>query len=254
MRTQLPPKAPNFWHVYCGQMAGWIKMPPGTEVGLSPGNSVLDGDPAPPIKKAQHLLCTCCARFLGGTCSPQIFCSCLLWTNGYMDQDATWYGGRPWPRPHCVRWGPSFPAPKRGPTGPTFQPMWSNGWMDQDTTWYVGRPWPRQCCVRWGSSSLYPKGHSSPPALFGPLCSGTVAHLSCCWALVDSRCRNHRFFYSVCVSAMPSVLLHCWLGVSKSTRPVKKLSDQVLAWLPVYSNVKIICIWSSWCHCHLLLH
>jgi len=24
-----------------------------------------------------------------------------------MDQDATWYRGRPQPRPHCVRWGPS---------------------------------------------------------------------------------------------------------------------------------------------------
>jgi len=29
-------------HVYCGQMAGWIKMPLGTEVGLSAGDNVLD--------------------------------------------------------------------------------------------------------------------------------------------------------------------------------------------------------------------
>jgi len=29
-------------------MAGWIKMPLGTEVGLCPGDIVLDGDPAPP--------------------------------------------------------------------------------------------------------------------------------------------------------------------------------------------------------------
>jgi len=33
--------------VYCGQMVGWIKMSLGTEVGLGPGNIVLDGDPAP---------------------------------------------------------------------------------------------------------------------------------------------------------------------------------------------------------------
>jgi len=33
----------------------------------------------------------------------------VLWPNGWMDQDATWYGGRPRPRPHCVRWGPSWP-------------------------------------------------------------------------------------------------------------------------------------------------
>jgi len=32
-------------HVSCGQTAGWIKMPLGVEVGLSPGHNVLDGDP-----------------------------------------------------------------------------------------------------------------------------------------------------------------------------------------------------------------
>ena len=31
----------------------------------------------------------------------------------------------------------------------------------------------------------------------------------------------------------------------------KKLSGEVLAWLFVSSDVQI-CIWSSWCHCHLL--
>ena len=35
-------------HVRSGQMAGWIKMPLGMEVGLGPGDSVLDGDPALP--------------------------------------------------------------------------------------------------------------------------------------------------------------------------------------------------------------
>ena len=34
-------------HVYCGQTAGWMKTPLGTEVNLSPGHIVLDGDPAP---------------------------------------------------------------------------------------------------------------------------------------------------------------------------------------------------------------
>ena len=31
---------------------------------------------------------------------------------------------------------------------------------------------------------------------------------------------------------------------------VKNLSDEVLAWLSVWSEVQMICIWSSWCHCH----
>ena len=40
-------------HVYCGQMAGWMKLVLGMEVGLSPGNFVLDGDPAPSPKRGQ---------------------------------------------------------------------------------------------------------------------------------------------------------------------------------------------------------
>jgi len=52
METQCPsPKRgryPKFSaHVYCGQTAGWIRMPLGTKVGLSPGDSVLDVDSAP---------------------------------------------------------------------------------------------------------------------------------------------------------------------------------------------------------------
>jgi len=86
--------APQFSaHVYCGQTAGCNKMPLDMEVGLSPGDFVLDGDPAPSAKR-------------GGA---PTFSLRLLWPNGCMDQDATWYGGRPRPTRHCVRWGPSSP-------------------------------------------------------------------------------------------------------------------------------------------------
>jgi len=34
----------------------------------------------------------------------------VLWSNGWMDQDVTWYVGRPRPRPHCVRRRPSSPS------------------------------------------------------------------------------------------------------------------------------------------------
>ena len=55
--TQLPcptkgGRAPRFLaHFYCGQTAGCIKMPLSMEVGLSPGDFVLDGDPAPSEKR-----------------------------------------------------------------------------------------------------------------------------------------------------------------------------------------------------------
>jgi len=47
------------------------------EVGLDPGYIVLDGDPAPLLKKGAE---------------PPIFGPFLLWTKGWMHQDATWYG------------------------------------------------------------------------------------------------------------------------------------------------------------------
>ena len=76
--------------VYYGQTVGWIKMKLGTEVGLGPGNIVLDGDPAsPPPKKKE------------GRAHSQISDPCLLWPNGWMDQDATWHEGRSQPRRLC---------------------------------------------------------------------------------------------------------------------------------------------------------
>jgi len=61
--------------MYCGQTVGWIRMPFGMEVGLIPGHIVLDGDPAPPE----------------GAQQPRpLFSPCLLYPNGWLDQDATW--------------------------------------------------------------------------------------------------------------------------------------------------------------------
>jgi len=56
MVTQLPlPQrgtAPQFSaHICRGQMAAWIKMSLGMELGLGQGDFVLDGDPAPPPQK-----------------------------------------------------------------------------------------------------------------------------------------------------------------------------------------------------------
>jgi len=58
-------------HFYCGQTAGCIKMPLGTEVGLGLRDIVLDGDPATPSLKGHR--------------PPPIFGQCPLWPNGWMD-------------------------------------------------------------------------------------------------------------------------------------------------------------------------
>jgi len=121
-------------YICCGQMAGWIKMPHGREVGLGPSDIVLDGDPAPLPKKGaeppQFVAPVYCSQTAGwikmalgmevnlspvhivldgdpallpkkGAQPPPIFGPCLLWPNSWIDRDATLYGGRPRPWPHC---------------------------------------------------------------------------------------------------------------------------------------------------------
>jgi len=130
------PSSPSYFsaHVCRGQMAGCTKMPLGMEV----DNFVLDRDPAPPQKR---------------DIASQIFGSCLLWPNGSVDQDATWYGSRTRPRWHCVRWGQApkqnkGAQPNKGTQPPIYSPclLWPNSWMHQDTTWYGGRPRPGRLC------------------------------------------------------------------------------------------------------------
>jgi len=58
-------------HVRCGQTAGYIEMPLGMEVGLDPGDFVLDGNQLP-LKGAQP--------------PPPIFGPYLLWPNGRPSQ------------------------------------------------------------------------------------------------------------------------------------------------------------------------
>jgi len=141
-------------HFYCGQTAGCIKMPLGMEVGLSPDNFVVDGDPAAPRLRDTVLdgdppkmplgmevfLGPGDIVFDGDPATPR------KRANSWMHQDAPWYGGRSQPRQLCGRWGPS-PSPQKGaePEPPILGPglLWSDGCMDQDATWYRGRPRPR---------------------------------------------------------------------------------------------------------------
>ena len=97
-------------HFYCGQTAGCIKMPIGMEVGLSPGDFVLHGNPS---RRFVCTLVTWCKKalykyssfpfFPKNGRSPPIFGSRLLWPNGCIGHDNTWYRGRHWSTRHCVR-------------------------------------------------------------------------------------------------------------------------------------------------------
>jgi len=49
-----------------------------------------------------------------------------LWPNGWMDQNATWYGSRPRPRQHCAKWGPSSPLLHKGAQQPPLYYVYSD--------------------------------------------------------------------------------------------------------------------------------
>ena len=157
-------------HVYCGQVAGWIQMPLGTEVGLSPGHIVVHGDQAHPQKAGLGPGDFVLDRVPKERSPSPIIGPFLLWSNGWMDQDATLYGGRPQPTRHCVRHGPSYPQ-KKGRTHPTqfLAHVYCGqvaGWMKTPLGTEVDLG-PGHNCTKRGPMQLQRKGHSSPP-LFGP--------------------------------------------------------------------------------------
>jgi len=142
-RGQSSPPPQFSAHVCCGQTAVWIKMPLDMEMqGFGPGHIVLDGDPAfPQLPK--------------GVESP-LFGPYLLWANGWMDQDATWYGVYVDLSPgHIVLDGDPAPPPK-GAQPPQFSAHVCCGqtvaWIKMSFATEVGLG-TGYTSVRWGSSS-----------------------------------------------------------------------------------------------------
>jgi len=94
----------------------------------------------------------------------------LLWLNGCIYHNTTWYEGRPRPRRHCIRWRPNSPPRNKGiARHPTFGPclLWPNVWMDQDATWYAEVNLGPGDVVLDGIPAPYPlKG--AQPQVFGP--------------------------------------------------------------------------------------
>jgi len=79
-----------------------------------------------------------------------------------MDQDATWYGGRYQPRPHCIRWGPAPPqkghcstrvqpttiVAKRLPISVSTEHLLHSSRQEVPIL-YNGRPFPKNCPFPW---------------------------------------------------------------------------------------------------------
>jgi len=95
---------------------------------------------------------------------PPIFGPCLLWRNGWVDQDATWYRARPRSKRYCVTCGPSSPSPKRARSPlPNFRSMSIVAKQLDGSRWHLGWRW---ALVQATLCSL-PQTGTEPP-IFGP--------------------------------------------------------------------------------------
>ena len=100
-------------HFYPGQTAECIKMPVGMEVGLSPGDFALDGNPAPASPQKG-----------GGLLSPPNFWPLSIAAkrlHGSRCHLVRRYSPRP--SRDCARWRPSSPPQKWGRASPNFRPI-----------------------------------------------------------------------------------------------------------------------------------
>jgi len=129
------------------------------EVGFGPSHIVLDGDPAPPHQKRET------------TPNFQSMSVVAKWLDG-----ATWYGGRPQPRRHCVRWEACSP-PKEGGTAPQFWPTCCGqtaAWIKVPLGTGVGLSTQATLCYMRTQLPLK-KGHTTPPPFSAPVCCGQTA-------------------------------------------------------------------------------
>ena len=145
-------------------------------VDLGPGHIVLDGDPAPLLRWGPSF-----SSPLG--VQPSMFGPCLLWPNGWMDHDATWYKRSPRSRQHCVRCGPH-------PKGAQPSPQFSAHACCGQTAGWIKMLLGREIDLSPGHIVFDgdPLERGTTPLFSAHVCCGqTVAHLSYCWALVTVR-------------------------------------------------------------------
>jgi len=83
--------------------------------------------------------------------------------------------------------------------------------------------------------------------------SDQTTRLHAVWASSDDQsevcCMIHacQSFFVYCTFSALTLLVG-----RQEEHPARKLSDEVLVWLSVWSGVQLICVWSSWCHCRLI--
>jgi len=87
-----------------------------------------------------------------------------------------------------------------------------------------------------------------PASNEGPIIYSVYYLFTCCLTVYLKLIPGYSGIHFFAFSAL--ILL---VGHQEDYPACKRPSDEVLAWLSVYSKVQIICIWSGWCHCHAII-
>ena len=131
--------------------------------------------------------------------SPRIFRPCLLWPNGWIDQDATWYYGRSWPGQHSVSCGHG--SIRKGHSPQILAHVCCNqvaGWIKMPLGTKVGLS-PGHILLH-GDPASPPKRGTAPQFSAHVYCGKMDAHLSYCWALVLYICNALKLFSSALIA------------------------------------------------------
>jgi len=137
----------------------------------------------------------------------------LLWPNGCMDQDETWHGGRPRPRPQCVTRGPS--SPKKGAQP---RPQFPAHVCCGQTAGWIKMPLGTEVCLGPGDTVL--DGDPSPPAERGTAAPLFSAYVYCAKRSPISATAVHLLFRSVrCIATSVTTCLfaHVYLKTTRQT-------------------------------------
>jgi len=108
------------------------------------------------------------------------------------------------------------------------------------------------------SPNVYQPWHLLPPPQDPLFAAGLPTHLApfilhlkfgFCWTLCAFT--NYIYLFTYLLHAFSAFTL--LIGHQEEHPACKRLSDGVLAWLSVCSEVQMVCIWSSWRHCHPII-
>ena len=162
-----------------------------------------------------------------------------------MDQDATWYGGRPRPRPHCVRWGPTLP--QKGAQQPQrldiICQLSTSSFLDPPTEYWAFMP-AIQHQLPFNIS--WQKVYSRTTSYSGTIQRQAVELLTCNW----SRWRQWIFINQ---SAFSHRCQAAWHFVPRYVRDAKVFVKQILERRLLNSNARrprnlLITYVAAWYH------